>query len=845
MSEQPFSLKNPGQDASVPAQRMFLASFFQGSGLFSFVLVLFCLFINVYVRLFPAYFPQLRQEAALNVVNQIIGEGTEGILGPDVRVEAEYQKLKDRYQDPNGLTYLMEMDPYLWARYTKHIIQHGHPGDLKKEGENYDALMVAPLGLNLKQFYFQFLFYLSAYLYQGVHVFIPAVSADAFLFYVPVFYAALFFLLFYLFVRRWYGDFAAFIAVLCTGLSPNFIERSCAGWYDFDMLSLVMAVAVAWCFLEASVRRQKFWQVVCFSLAAGFFQGLFAFTWTGWWFIALVCLAFCVVSLFTDWLVHLKEKGKFQNCILPRIVSLMLFLGFALFWVLFFTGENALGQITILSRWLHFGTPVTGFAHDIWPNTFYSIAELHTLDWQGFLTFFPSKIFFALSAVAVFFVTIGHWNGKRRDAVILMLIWTILMGYAALKGQRFMLYFLPPFYFFLGAFLGDFLPALILRIRALLKQLFAGMFFFIVIFFLIWRSIVSGLDYAEKFYPLMNDAWHRALSYVDANTPRNAVLNSWWDYGNWLKYYGKRRVIFDNQSQLGQLCYWMSRALLETEETKAIADLRLMNNNSSRTYYELLNYIQDPFQCNHVLQNLLTLDRISGTRLLARYPIPPQEAEAILNKLHDQPAPAYLIVDRSLFRNMDAVSFFGNWDFQRLFLNQNAGKPGEETVRKMQDIWGMPPQHARRMYELAAINHGRFSDEALSRRVQFYGEPEEGVLHGDLLAFKNGFLFNLRTSEMLFYSRDNNRYLIPRKVVLYEGAEKKLFENSQGDYDKTLILIKQHEKYLCAIADDGLVDSLFLRLYLLGGEGLKHFRPFYQDENNHIFIYEILWETGS
>lgn len=845
MTQQPFSSKSPSEKHVTPLPQAASDPWLHTGGLFSILLLMICLFINIYVRLTPAYFPQLRQKAAQNVTQQMVSEGSLRMTDLNMRMETEYQKLKDPYQDANGLTYLMEMDPYLWARFTKNMIQHGHPGDIKKNGESYDSLMLAPDGLNLRTFYFQFLFYLSAYLFQGGHAICPSLSVDVFLLYVPVFYAAVFFLLFYFFVRRWYGDLAAFITVLLTGLSPNFIERSCVGWYDFDMLSLVMALGVAWCFLEAFARKDRLFQAIVFSLAAGFLQGLFAFTWTGWWFIGLVCLGFWGISLILDIVEHWNETEKYRHFVLPKSLLIGLFLSSSIFWICFFTKENAFAQIKILSRWLHFGTAVTGFQYDVWPNVFYSITELGTLNFSGFLTFFSSKIFAGLALCGCLVMFVHGWRKKEREVALLMLIWMLLMGYAAFKGQRFMLYFLPPFFMFLGAFAGRFLPEMVGRIPKSSYRRISGGAFFGLVSFLVWRSIASGIDYGEQFYPFVNDAWHQALNYADKNTPKNAVLNAWWDYGNWLKYYGKRRVIFDGQSQHNQLCYWMARAFLEKDEAKAISDLRLINNNSFWTYYALGSCIFDPYLRLSILEKLLNADSVKGSQILQKYSVSKTEAAHFLKLLYASPSPAYLVVDASLFQKMSAISYFSNWNFQRLFLNQNFKLPAAVVVSQLQNLWGMPPARAQAMYELAALNHGRFEDEALSRRIQFYGKPERGKQRGDLLAFGNGFLFNLRSNEVVFYSKEDKRYVFPRKVVFYDGAEQKTFENLQGDYDKVIVLVKKQDAYWSVVADPGLEDSLFLKLYLLDGQGLKRFKPFYRDEEKHIYIYEILWESGT
>ncbi|MDD5136684.1 MAG: STT3 domain-containing protein, partial [Candidatus Omnitrophica bacterium] len=148
--------------------------------------------LNIYFRLYPAYFPQLKSQA-VNAVDQRIVR--EAILQADKEFSGystivkdklvkslvsdyrkankkkikeqfreEYQRLKDPYQDQDGQTYLMELDCWHWARYTENVVRLEHPGDRVADGYQVDDLMLAPLGGNV--YSNQFLFYLSAFLYR-------------------------------------------------------------------------------------------------------------------------------------------------------------------------------------------------------------------------------------------------------------------------------------------------------------------------------------------------------------------------------------------------------------------------------------------------------------------------------------------------------------------------------------------------------------------------------------------------------------------------------------------------------------------------------------------------------
>ncbi len=133
--------------------------------------------INLYFRLFPAYFPQLKQTAAnvvlkgkLDEISRDIGQRFAGLSESAQsrlidaqfeqykranaqslaeRVEEEYARQKDRYQDKRGQTYMMELDGWSWARYVDNILRTGKPWDELRDGKGMDMRMLYPGGADI------------------------------------------------------------------------------------------------------------------------------------------------------------------------------------------------------------------------------------------------------------------------------------------------------------------------------------------------------------------------------------------------------------------------------------------------------------------------------------------------------------------------------------------------------------------------------------------------------------------------------------------------------------------------------------------------------------------------
>ncbi|MCW8965861.1 MAG: hypothetical protein OQK82_04120 [Candidatus Pacearchaeota archaeon] len=72
--------------------------------------------------------------------------------------------------------------------------------------------------------------------------------------------------------------------------------------------------------------------------------------------------------------------------------------------------------------------------------------------------------------------------------------------------------------------------------------------------------------------------WQRAMEWVRANTPENAVFAHWWDYGYWVQSIGKRATILDGGNAIVYWNHLMGRYVLTgKDEMKALEFLYTHN----------------------------------------------------------------------------------------------------------------------------------------------------------------------------------------------------------------------------------------------------------------------------
>ena len=130
--------------------------------------------LNIYFRTFTIGFPQLKdqaqQEIELKIYKDTVSEIERKFPAADSlikgklvdkmlsvygaknnrkileQIRQEYLKLKDRYQDKFGQTYLLELDGWHYARYVENALRLGRVGEEIRSGKEIDTFMLAPEG---------------------------------------------------------------------------------------------------------------------------------------------------------------------------------------------------------------------------------------------------------------------------------------------------------------------------------------------------------------------------------------------------------------------------------------------------------------------------------------------------------------------------------------------------------------------------------------------------------------------------------------------------------------------------------------------------------------------------
>ena len=133
-------------------------------------------------------------------------------------------------------------------------------------------------------------------------------------------------------------------------------------------------------------------------------------------------------------------------------------------------------------------------------------------------------------------------------------------------------------------------------------------------------------------YPVATTDWLDALDWIKNNTPKDAVVASWWDYGYWISTMGERATLADNSTVSTKIIQNIAKMLLDNPDTawrtlnEMQADYVLifvagekLDINTSGSFYTLRGGGDESKKqwfmriANHDASKYLHSDGISGT----------------------------------------------------------------------------------------------------------------------------------------------------------------------------------------------------------------------------------------
>ncbi len=847
--------------------------------------------------------PLANKQAMVNEQFNIIVSQQSQQIGQAVKQQAE--QIRERFRDNNGYTYLGDIDSYFWVRYARNIIEKGHIWDELRDGVPYDNHMLAPTGLQITQNIYP---YIEAYLYKVLKFFKPDIILMYVAFLTPLFLSFFAIIAAFFIGKKLSGNLAGFMAAVLIAVNPTVLSRSLGS--DNDIVNAVFPFIIM-LFIMYAFDSESYKKTIVYSLFSGLFIGFYSFAWSGWWFMFLFIIGASFIYIGYLVLFDFLHEGStitnlFTNKNLKNVFLLLaVFLGSSLLSLTFFGNGNLflrsfLNPIKIVKI-----KEATGAS--LWPNVYTTVAELNAANIPQIIANLGGPLFLIIALIGtmlplvnlkekkvrnlnlayivisilyfIFFVQIAQANklniflllpllslplfiGLLLSAYygykiepkhsILMTIWFMSTIYAATKGVRFILLIIPAFVISFSTFFGIMVKYFTKFIHKSLDISLAisKTIFTVVSLIILLQPINIGIATATNYVPSISDAWVDTLTKIRLESSQDAIINSWWDFGHWFKFWADRRVTFDGASQTSPQAHWIGKVLLTDDEDQAVAILRMLDCGGHNAFVELNKEIGDTYSTVNKIYEYLAQDKIGVESDLLKITTK-ENTEKIIDYLFCEPPEDYFITSGDMVGKSGVWAHFGSWNFERAKIYNYFKTEGsyDGFVQKLKNELGYDDEDAqKKFYELNALTTDRQVNDWIAPWPSYGGAVDcakltDQSLQCNLPAQQNQripLIINLTTHDA--YLSNGQETFYANKLGYFKGNDY-IVKDFTGNKIGYGVVLSQNNRTIYFMSEE-LVGSMFTRLFYLDGRGLKYFHKFYDTTTvggSRIITWKVEW----
>ncbi|MDA3054206.1 MULTISPECIES: STT3 domain-containing protein [unclassified Campylobacter] len=469
-------------------------------------------------------------------------------------------------------------------------------------------------------------------------------SLETLFLYMPVVFSSLIVVPILLISAEFRALRAGFIGALVACVANSYYNRTMAGYYDTDMLNIVLPMFILWAFIRVCTKGDAralfftgafgifylWWYPSSFSLNAMMLGALVLYTLifarknlVNYEAIIIFLLAICFYYLYIKILLFLAIFYLFAYK--KEIVNFRILLGVGILVFAIFVYCGGLNPIIFQAKFYIFRSLADN------PDTVFHFFNVNqTIQESGLV---PKEVFMRRisSSVIVFVVAcVGYAVLCFRHKEFLLSLPLLLLGFAANKaGLRFTIYAV-------GVMGLSFGYILYFSVKRLNLPKFAGRIILLALTILAlypaWQHI-KAYTVETVFFKSEVEVLDKLKTIAD----REDYALAWWDYGYVIRYYSDVKTLVDGGKHLGNDNYPVSFALLADQYSSAHmarVDVEYTERNFTEKFPNkikqiLADYKLDDF--NAFLLNLSLPDFKTPTKTRDIYYVLPDRMMSILS----------------------------------------------------------------------------------------------------------------------------------------------------------------------------------------------------------------------
>ena len=779
------------------------------------------------------------------------------------QIKSLSNQFKQNFQDDTGQTYLLAIDPYYYYRHSQHYLENNQAGteylggeytdyedaelfysnrgldiDFSKEND-WDEQRMAPVGSPSKM---SFHVYVIIVLFSILGLFGASLLTTAF--FVPLIIATLAVIPAYFLGKRISGtSVGGVFAGMIVALNPLVLSRTVAGFSDTDAYNIFFPLLILWLFYEAFITKDKKWKYI-FTILAGFFTGLFAYAWAGWFFTFDLIIGATIIYLL--YLLFIS-KGKFierfkSDRFKYALKIFIIFLIISSIFVIVFSGFGSLASATTEP----FGkAEIKSVAvSTVWPNVKTTVAELNPASFKDILNKVGGKLLFFLGIVGIGLTLLYKDKYGKIDTkfAILLILWFIGSIFASFRGTRFIILLVPGFALAFGAFAGIIYDKLgnWFSKGLHINKIIVSIIVIVLLCLLLIGPLKTASATVKNEVPSMNDAWWNTLTYIKTNTSEDSIVNSWWDFGHWFITVADRRVTFDGAGNDNYMAYWIGRSLYTDNEDLSVGILRMVDCGNNNAFWQLNKEIEKEYVAIDILNEIVQLDKDGARKKLEEYNV--KDIDSVLQYTHCDAPDNYYITSEDMVGKAGVWAHFGSWDFHRATMyNKVHQMIYDEGIDYLMKEFNLDEDEADKIYyEIQSEEPNKWISGWPGYMSGLAGCSEDGDI---LICDRAGLLINLTDYSALIATQDGK--IKPEKLGYIDENNEFAIKEFDSKANIGALLTKSDGSYKAILMDPDLVGSMFTRLFYLEGLGLEHFDLFYDDKQvtgGEIFVWKVDWQ---
>lgn len=327
---------------------------------------------------------------------------------------------------------------------------------------------------------------------------------------------------------------------------------------------------------------------------------------------------------------------------------------------------------------------------------------------------------------------------------------------------------------------------------------------------LVSPTVCGAFQTTAATVPGSSDPMWNAMDFVKENSTNDTVIISWWDFGYLFQIASDHPTAFDGGSQSGDRAYWVGKALTTSDVAQSKGILQMLGTTGSNASDLLCEYTGSNVTAVDALDKTLGKSREDAkSTLMKDYNLTEKQANAVLKQSHpSNPNNVSFVLSSDMISKAGWWSYFGSWNFDTLnstnyqyymandYVKINPNSQGNITVLNDSGI----------LYNAEVKRGSKVTNTSIntSTTAQMNAVWDKNGSKIDL----NGTEYNPLKASNLICIEDG-----------YLTANTTLDKN--GNY--TLYLLGSGDDYTAILMDNTLKDSVFTRLFLLGGIGQDTF----------------------